>query len=209
MLTLDQAKYYSDHPEGFDFLYARALQKACHLPAGAPFLEIGTRCGGSALLLLQAIRESGMTRPLITVDPYGKAYHTKGSTWEPIGEIYYREMQWLLGTFCREHKLDHFHFRLTSFDFFRVWDQGGIWLDGREINSQPLALAYVDGEHTEETVASELGWLRPRMARGGLIVIDDTENVKDSKDGILIDAFKQGTEHGNRLYWEPDHCRNC
>lgn len=208
---LEAARRHSDHSAGLGRLAEEALSIAKTLPPGLPFLEIGTRAGGSALLFLDAIRESGVPRPLITVDPYGKPYlsgpgeHlTPGAPttigYPPTGEECYREAQAMLSSFAREHGLIHIHYRMTSESFFRLWDSESLWINGKEINSNPFGLVYLDGEHTPEAVGRELTWARERLHGAGLIVIDDVQHIRESQDEAILRAFAQGEEDNLRLY---------
>lgn len=216
---MEKARNLSDHQAGLGLFYERALEVARELPAGLPFIEIGTRAGGTALLLLEAIFTSGIQRPLITVDPYGKPYQSGPGEYLspgqpnscpamehylPTGEEHYRTAMANLSSFAQEHGLNHVHYRMTSADFMDAWPHVmKLWMDGEPINERPFALVYLDGEHTPETVSRELCWLLPRMSADGLIVIDDTQHIRESKIAPIHLAFERGGEHGNRLYYWP------
>lgn len=201
---LSIAKRYSDHPDGFDELYRVALEKAQSIPWGIPFVEIGTREGGSALLFLEAIRASKIPRPLITVDPYGLAYISGPDHYQPIGEERYRQAMKMLSEFSHQHRLTHIHQRMTSEAFMKMWPEIGLWIEGEQINKRPFGLVYLDGEHTEDAVNLELDWLLPQMIPGGLIIIDDIECITNpnGNHAVLTRVFKEGKKHGNRLYLE-------
>jgi hypothetical protein len=196
---------HSDHSNGFEYLYEQLLDRARNLPWGIPFVEIGTRGGGSALLALNAIKESNVSRPLITIDPYGKWYSDSNiSNYQPMGESRYREAMKLLSEFCSENNLVHSHFRMTSEDFIQIWDTVGLWVGGENINDRKFGFVYLDGEHRIETVEREFEWFLSRMYPKGLIIFDDTEHIKD-KGSVFIDkAFELGTENVNRLFLRVD-----
>ena len=211
-MLLSLCKANSDHAEGLDYLFAQAKEIACKLPQGLPFIEIGTRAGGSALLFLQAIKESGIPRPLITVDPYGKGYDREEGFLPPMGEERYRSAMQVLSGFCLEHHLNHYHYHMTSEDWMSIWDRSGCWVDGERLNDHPFALVYLDGEHTQENVAREVNWINRRMALGGLLVIDDTENIRDPEYPSLRELWSVGESIGNRLYVkkeEPSFANVC
>ena len=215
-MNLGLCKSFTDHPAGFRLFYERALEVARELPVGLPFIEIGTRAGGSALLLLQAIHESGKDRPLITIDPYGKPYQSGQGEYlnpdqpnvcpsvqhyEPTGEGHYRTAMALLANYCAENSLTYVPYRMTSADFMDTWLYlANLWIDGGKINGLPFGLVYLDGEHTEEVVCRELAWFSSRMHPDGLLVIDDTENIRESCNPVIQRVFRQGEEFGNRLY---------
>ena len=200
-----EAIKYTDHPEGFDKLYQKALEKALTIPWGVPFIEIGTREGGSALLFLKAIKESKIPRPLITIDPYGKAYVSGPEQYQPIGEERYRRAMKMLADFAYQHQLTHVHQRMPGEGFMKMWTETGLWIEGEQINKRPFGLVYLDGEHAACTVEQELEWFIPRMVSGGLIVIDDiecTSSPNNSNYPQLMHTLEKGTKYGNRLYQE-------
>ena len=213
-MNLGLCKSFTDHPAGFRLFYERALEVARELPVGLPFIEIGTRAGGSALLFLQAIKESGIPRPLITVDPYGKPYQSgpgeyldpapPGTTnipwYPPTGEDKYRNAMAMLSSFSNEFGLTHIHYRFHSRDWMCLWEFPGCWIEGEQINEKPFAFVYLDGEHVEETVEQELSWFIPKMATGGIIVIDDVQHIRKSALPNIQKAFVQGQEDNLRLY---------
>lgn len=225
---LNIAKSYSDHPEGFEHLFDKALEIACNLPEGLPLIEIGTRAGGSALLFLYAIKESGVPRPLITIDPYGSLYRSgveeyldptpPGTTtipwYPPSGEEKYRNAVAMLSSFCLEFNLTHIHYRLHSKDWMSLWESFGCWIEGEQINKKLMGLVYLDGEHVKEEVEQELSWFLPRIAPGGLIIIDDVQHIRKDTLPNIQKAFEESEEDNLRLYWPvptlkiTDICKN-
>lgn len=215
-MELQECIKYSDHSNGLEEFYEKALRIALEAPEGVPFLEIGTREGGSALVLLKAIKDSRVSRPLITIDPYGsKPYilekDEKHPELIPEGfklididhrEDYYRGAALLLAEVCFREKLDHFHFHIESADFMKTFPEMKIWWEGKVID-QKFAFVYLDGEHNIAPVLNEIKWFLPKMINGGIIAIDDIEHLYDSGDDLLTRFIKEShvTPGINRLYY--------
>jgi predicted O-methyltransferase YrrM len=161
------------HPDDAPMIRFRelALEISRSLPEDASFCEVGTRSGDSAILLLDAIRESGKSRWLFTVDPYGdKPYH--GADSYDYGEQHYRNAMKGLSDFAYEHDLLHCHYRMRSQEFGWMCENIEFWY-GRGTHRQKYGFVYLDGEHRVEAVAKELEYFLPRLVPGGVIVIDD------------------------------------
>jgi len=213
-MYLEEMIKYSDHKDGLEDFYQMALRVACEAPEGIPFLEIGTREGGSALILLKAIKDSRVKRSLITVDPYGrKPYFTENVEPPPQyeglklievdhREDYYRRAACLIAQYALQQDLDHFHFHIESEDFMKTFPMMKIWWEGNVLQ-QRFAFVYLDGEHTISAVSKEIEWFLPKMIDDGIIVIDDVENIKDSDNELLQKVVKEGEMIGgvNRIFY--------
>lgn len=201
---LDFAKMTSDHYEGFDLMFQKINEKAKVL-ANCPFVEIGTRAGGSAILFLNAIKNT--SNFLITIDPYGKSYLADGE-WPPIGEDMYRSANFHIANFCQCFEVLHVPYRMTSKDFFKTWETTNLWIEGKTCTS-PFGVVYLDGEHTEEMVTKELLWFIPKMHANGLMIIDDISYLKDTKDPFLQTVLQIGETDSNRLYISIIKLKQC
>lgn len=215
-MELNECIKYSDHQNGLEEFYLTALQVSSEAPEGIPFLEIGTREGGTALVLLKAIKDSRVPRPLITVDPYGrKPYILEKDLRDPASvpegyrelevdhsEEYYRRAACLLAQTCLIEGLDHFHFHIESGDFMETYPMMKVWWN-QKVLDQTFAFVYLDGEHNVAPVVKELKWFIPRMINGGIISIDDIEHLYDSSDEFLTRIVKEAhvTPGINRLYY--------
>ncbi len=198
-LELDFYKSRSDHSAGFEYFYERLEQKAKELPIECPFLEIGTRAGGSALLIMEAIAHQ--ERLFITVDPYGKNYKSDGD-WPAIGERTYQETMRVLFEMAWKYHITHVHYRMTSADFMYLEPvTNTLWMNNRHIES-PYSVVYLDGEHVDSVVARELDYFIPRMHTKGLIIIDDISYIRDTRMNMIKDIMKLGHEDNNRLFIE-------
>lgn len=203
-MNLKDAFNLSDHTQNIEFLYKKALEKAKELPEYIPFLEVGTRAGGTALAFLFAIRESGKKkRPLITIDPYGHKPYLRGKEilYTSYGENFYRQAMYVLSKFCLDNNLKHQHWRLTSLDYMKIRDQVNIWYEERLLENT-YGFIYLDGDHEENTVATELNYFCPKMCLNGLVVIDDSEHIIDSSNKTIQNYQKKAISNGNRLYWK-------
>lgn len=194
IIEFEEIKQHTDHSPGFDYLFKMMSQRAISTPEGIPFLEFGVRAGGSAMLALWAIKESGIQRPMITVDPYGdkswKAADNRIIENDGYGEDYFRQTQNLLTDFCVNNKLDWWHYRMTDVDFMKIWDDLEVWYQGKRLKKQ-FGFVYLDAEHAPDVILREYEWAKDRMFPGGMISIDD----------IIVDYENTYTHDGvNRSY---------
>lgn len=204
-MELKDAIALSDHQDGLDVLYKHVLEKARTVPEGIPFVEIGTRSGGTALLILLAIKNSRIFRPLFTVDPYGNKPYNRGNKLIDLdyGETFYRGAMYRLATYCKEEGLFHHHLRMLSTDFIKVFSQIDFWHRGKVLDTSKFGFVYLDGDHEETCIANELSWFLPKMVPEGLIVIDDAEYVYNSKVPIISDFVQGAYKYVNsRLYYD-------
>lgn len=151
---------------------ARCVAAAPHGPDAAPLLEIGTRSGGSALLLLRVLRSiyRDATPPpwVLTVDPYGRRPY-EGAP------FIYDETHYLAMKRCLAPYGNHVHFLMESGDFVRILDGLTLWRSGTRRPIDRFTLVYLDGSHDPDIVWSEVTALLPRVVPGGFLVVDDTD----------------------------------
>lgn len=156
--------------EDFDEL-ADCFLKVPALKNQPPVLEIGTRAGGSALLLLRLMKKTMRSAVLVTVDPYGdKPYDNK--PWR-YGGSFFVQMKRLLSKYE-----NHIHHHMTSHDFIRIIDQITFWHKGKKQNYSRFSFIFLDGSHIPATVKHEYKNLFPRLIKGGFMVIDNTAYYK-------------------------------
>lgn len=164
------ARRKSDTKTRFLMELARCVARA--VEASLPLLEIGTRSGGSALLMLRIARAAlgprGKPPLVITVDPYG----TRPYEGEPhvYDERHYRAMKSALVRYA-----NHIHYMMDSELFLNVLEQLYLWIDGRKQPIDRFALVYLDGSHDPDIVWREITELLPRVVRGGFLIVDDTD----------------------------------
>jgi hypothetical protein len=137
-----------------------------------PLLEIGTRSGGSALLmlrLLDLVYPAGTRRPLVlTVDPYGtRPYEGAPFVYD---DRHYLAMKRHLSRYP-----NHIHYMMDSELFLSLLDQLYLWVDATRRPLSTFLLVYLDGSHDPDVVWSEIERLLPRVVPGGFLIVDDTD----------------------------------
>lgn len=168
---------------------ARCAMLAPQGKDAAPFLEIGTRSGGSALLMLKVLRRiygKLEIRPpqVFTVDPYGsRPYEGEPHIYD---ERHYGRMKKNLAPYT-----NHIHYMMDSELFLHEVDSLYLWTDGTKRGFDKFSLVYLDGSHDPVIVWSEIQATLPRIVAGGFLIVDDT-NWFDSAVRKKLDAAVQG-----------------
>lgn len=167
-----RCRRHSDTKTRYLLSLARSVAAAPRGPDAAPLLEIGTRSGGSALLLLRVLRSlyrGGASPPwVLTVDPYGRRPY-EGAPFV-YDERHYVAMKRTLAPYG-----NHVHFLMESREFLRVLDGLTLWRAGVPRPIDRFTLVYLDGSHDPDIVWSEIATLQPRVVPGGFLVVDDTD----------------------------------
>lgn len=138
----------------------------------APILEIGTRSGGSALLILRlidSIYPVGNIKPyVLTIDPYGmRPYEGEPFVYDAK---HYGKMKENLKSYT-----NHVHYMMDSELFLNLIDQLYIWDKAERAKIDRFTLVYLDGSHDPDIVWSEMEQLLPKIIPGGYLIIDDTD----------------------------------
>lgn len=188
-----------DNALELEAFYSAALLSSRQLPEDAIFVEVGTRMGGTALTMLEAIRDSGKRRWLFTIDPYGGKPYRMGQS--VTKDMYTDEMYGQTMAKLANASVDmlHCHWRLTSQDFLRVFPTVGFWHEGKPVEPK-YGFVYLDGEHHSDIITMEFEGFHQDLMEGGMIVIDDIlcPEVRDEKlEGIL----GRSEIHGSRSYY--------
>jgi hypothetical protein len=162
----------SDTRTPFLMELARAVLATPKGPDAPPFLEIGTRSGGSALLilrLLDLVYLPPARRPFVlTVDPYGSLPYA-GAPYQ-YDDRHYRAMKKALSPYP-----NHVHYMMDSELFLRQLEDLYLWRGGARLGFDRFSLVYLDGSHDPDVVWSEVESLLPRVTPGGFLIIDDTD----------------------------------
>ena len=186
---VSQCSRESDTRPEFLLELARCVMLAPQGKEAPPFLEIGTRCGGSALLMLKVIGRVygtlGIRPPQVfTVDPYGsRPYEGEPHIYD---ERHYGRMKKNLAPYP-----NHIHYMMDSELFLRQLNDMYLWNDGTKRGFHEFSLVYLDGSHDPAIVWSEIRATLPRIVAGGFLIVDDTEWF-DCAVRKRLDAAVQG-----------------
>ena len=167
-----RCRRHSDTSTRYLLELARCVARSPRAADAPPLLEIGTRSGGSAWLMLRVLEDvyGAERRPLVlTVDPYGeRPYEGHPHVYD---ERHYRAMKRALAGYA-----NHIHYMMDSDFFLRTIESGlPLWLDGAKRPVDRFTFAYLDGSHDPDIVWSEIERIWPRLVRGGYLIVDDTD----------------------------------
>ncbi|MGV8840245.1 MAG: class I SAM-dependent methyltransferase [Bauldia sp.] len=154
------------------------------MPDGA-VVEIGSYAGLSLATISHLLAKHGRGNALFSADPWNfEAFRqywaaTSGVAGEP-GDAERR--QYIIDAFSSAIRTNcrlrmPFHLELSSDDFFAKWHAGETMRDffGQDAHlGGPIALAYIDGDHTYEQSMRDFLGVDRHLARGGFIVFDDS-----------------------------------
>lgn len=167
---VNSAMPFSDNKRDVDFFYflAEALLRVPKVKNQPPILEVGTRRGGTALLMLKIVKRAFKDTVVVTVDPYGnKPYDHKPYQY---GNRFYTDMKELLASYA-----NHIHYHLTSQELIGILDKVTYWYKGRHRNFSRFSFIYLDGSHLPGVVKMEFHDLFPRLIPGGQMLVDNTD----------------------------------
>jgi hypothetical protein len=191
--NIDAVKDYSDHPQGLEKVYQAALEASMDLPDDYIFIETGTRSGGSALAIMQALKDSASKRWFFTVDPYGDKPYKVGDDVTQLyyGEDHYRTAMKVLYNYAEENKLNFCHFRMLSLDWMDAFDRYQFWSGEKEMTPK-FGFAYLDGDHDSGTVDAEYKWLSNHTF--------DVRVIVDDAHYLQPHTIELGVIKGDRLF---------
>lgn len=151
----------------------RALfEAACTARPGA-WLEIGTYCGKSTVLLAQAAREVGGTQ-LVTVDHHhGSEENQPGWEWHDATMV--DEHSGLLDTLPSFRRTWDDHVRDVVSAVVATTEQVAAWW------STPVEFLFLDGNHVEEMAQHDYAAFAQHITPGGLLAVHDV--FPDPNDG--------------------------
>jgi len=182
-MTFDDIRPFCDHFTGVEFLYNKVLDVVENTSSKYSILEIGTRNGGTSLFFLKAIKESCKKDCfLFTVDPYGEMFY-KGRG-DNYGERFYRTAMRNISEYCFNNDLNHIHYRLTSFQFFDMWNSCSLWYKEKEIDKR-FKFIYFDGDHSDNIVKKELKLFYPLIIENGFFCVDDQNDINKYSNIII------------------------
>lgn len=175
----------------------RALfEAACTARPGA-WLEIGTYCGKSTVLLAQAAREVGGTQ-IVTVDHHhGSEENQPGWEWHDATMV--DEHSGLLDTLQSFRRTWDNHVRDVVSAVVATTEQVAAWW------STPVEFLFLDGNHVEEMAQHDYAAFAQHVAPGGLLAVHDV--FPDPNDGgqapwhvverALAEGFKEVSVTGS------------
>ena len=154
--------------------FAEYVKKTPKVRNQPPFLEIGTRSGGSALMILKVIELFFEDTLLLTVDPYGnKPFSDLDYT---FGEDHFVAMKKLLANY-----VNHIHYYMTSEEFIKMacFSSADLWYKGeRRFLGKQFSFILLDGSHDEHLILYEIQSLYATLIPGGWIAIDDVNSCE-------------------------------
>jgi len=176
------AAQHSDMTPDALLYVATALLIALRAPGDV--LEIGTREGGSADLMLELMEQVGDQRFLVTVDPYGdKIYESAdGAVLGLYGDRQYTAM--------REHLWpwpNHWHFLGTAEDWFQARPHLQRWENAVPRPLNRFCFVLHDGDHRAGSIIREVREALPTVSTGGLILVDNFDNEQNGDP--VLEAF--------------------
>lgn len=159
------------------------------MPDGA-VVEIGSYAGLSLAAISHLLAKHGRANPLVSADPwnfeaFSQYWAAKSSLPGEPGDVERR--RYIIDTFAHAIRTNcggrmPFHLELSSDDLFARWDAGTVLRDffGQEVRlGGPIALAYIDGDHTYEQSMRDFQGVDRHLARGGFIVFDNSADGND------------------------------
>ncbi len=188
------AKHGDTSVEAYEALGDVFLKAHRDAPGGLT-IEVGTRRGGSAVLMLELLWDlypDGQPA-VISIDPYGGKPYLRGSPSAPViqgqGGLYNDE-DYLAAKALLAGYPHHLLFPITSLDFLTYVYHSGLRIWRREqclfVTQQSLTCVYLDGDHDAATIVGEVQGFFPLLKVGGCIVID---NLTD--DPFTVQALGQ------------------
>ena len=159
-----------------------------------PCLEIGSYCGKSAIYLGAAIKENNQI--LYSID------HHKGSEEQQPGE-----------EFFDLDLLDETGKGINTLPFFlETLDKAGLRdnvvpivstsLEASEVWSEPLAMVFIDGGHSDQAANDDYDVWHPHIIQGGLLAIHDVFPNPEDGGRPPFNIYSKAKESG--LFKEVD-----
>ena len=205
MLNVNEVMQYMDHPDGGELIYDTALKYAKELPPEYIFMEIGCWKGGSTMALMQAVKDSGIDRWVWSVDPYGSKPFKLADDIQKEADYndteVYPDAMYNFAQYAKQLGVKHYHWRMTSDDFFKIIDQVDFY-DNGEVIKPKFGFVYIDGDHNCYVVEREMLWLIDRMPKQkSMIVLDDVPYINQHNRPIIEQAVSEGLNDNFRAYW--------
>ena len=146
-------------------------------------VQCGILCGGSALIMAQAIKDTKREAPVLAIDSYTKF-------WKPLR----REFNWAY----QEWRENRHEFRMdehltgvisTTQSFFKHF-----W-------SQPIRVVFIDSSHLYDETVEELSLTTPHIVEGGWLIIHDYFSEGTPGVGRAVDEWLESTDTSEFLFY--------
>lgn len=165
-----------------EYLYSKALECIKKFDDSYYVIETGTDAGTTAMWFLKALHKAESKKWLFTVDPHGdKPYRIADADHAGFqyGDQKYRSHLMTESKYAHDNELNHVHWKLRSQDFLKILPHVQFWTEGNYVKEWKFCFAYLDGEHSWDTILIEIEHLYPLMPKGSVIVIDDYNLIGD------------------------------
>lgn len=160
-------------------------------------IELGTRKGGSAVLIADSLeRVEDTNRLFICVDPYGNINYASSDQHLSIKFDYNNRMRNetipSLFSYITDLGFNFQFFNLEDTEFFSRYADGiPVYNEVKKIESK-YALVFIDGPHCTDSVLLEAEFFIPRISINGIIIFDDIPyyDHQQVEDKMLISGFE-------------------
>lgn len=162
--------------------------------------EIGTRRGGSAKFIIDALVENQDTdRTLVCIDPYGNITYMDRDNM-PVQFDYTNDMRRetipLLTAYAYAKIKNFIFFNLEDTEFFERFADGVPTYNNGKEKTNKYACVFFDGPHDYDSVCKEVQFFLPRTSVNSTFIFDDISDNRYDHDKIETDyLFCNG--------WEP------
>ena len=214
IIRFSDDEVFSTDSSEYEILFNGALKVGQTGVKGAA-VEIGTRRGGSAKMIIDALAPFGQ-RPFFCIDPYGNipiectnkniSAHVPGVTVEgdpqsteitkPLTFDYDNNMRNRiipsLYFYAYAAGMDFTFFCLEDTEFFKRYEDGVPVYNNEKTLVNEYAFVFFDGPHDNPALERELNFFLPRAVVGAVFVFDDIWMYAHQKfeDQLLINGFE-------------------
>ena len=197
IIRLSDEEVFNTDSQEYEILHNAALSVENSVPGAV--VEIGTRRGGSAKIIIDALASKGNSnRPMFCIDPYGNIdlditninasihypgkYQVEGDPMSkdasfPTKFDYTNEMRNRvipsLYYYAFQHGINFTFFCLEDHEFFKRYPDGVPVYEEQKKMMNEYSFVFFDGPHTNEAVEEELNFFFDRTPVGGVYVFDD------------------------------------
>ncbi len=133
------------------------------------FVEIGVLFGGSSLVMMQALKDSGIQRKILAIDPLDSYY---GENEDPITLLPITRNNVLVNVSSAN---------LSTKNFTLISTLSQLPQTVGSLRDVEIGVIYIDGDHSYEGVKRDWDNYSPLVVQGGYVLID---NYHDDYEGI-------------------------